>query len=215
VGEEGPDLDGGQIGSESGAHCEIATETPLAEDEVSPGGFAPAEILALLALPYAGDLQWEAGGSTPLTFAVTPAASYAWVVQEVVVEDGDGSGTAAEIAPWCPSYLAIDVTLDFATADGAFAESFALEVRAESAEAASVGADLASVSGTFDVWDHVPAGSDYDEASASLSVQFDAAGPRGGISGQGSGVLGDPNDPDSVAYAENFEIAHFGSATEE
>jgi hypothetical protein len=201
--------DGGQFGEEGGARCEEASRTQLAADETSPLGFAPQAILDLLVGPRDETLTWASGGSTPLALEVVPDGDYAYVEQEFV---SDGSG--AEPALGCPNLVVVEGELTFATEDGAFDEHLPVVVQAESAALASLYDPLEQLAGAFDPWDHVPAGSDYDEARAWLEVSFDAAGASGVIEGQGSGVVGDPNDPDSTAYAEGFEVASFGGSAE-
>lgn len=208
-----PPSDGGQIGEENGAHCEVVDRAPLQRDEVSPLGFSAGEILDLAVGVHEHELIWARGGSTALALTVDDEGVYEYLTQEVVVT-GDGGRTTANIEPWCPNLVSAKVTLGLETADGAFAESRELELQAYEAGRSQQYLDLDEVSGTFDPWDHVPAASDYDEVRAWLNVTFEASGARGTIDGQGSGVIGDPNQPDSVAYAEAFDIARFGAAEE-
>ena len=207
-----PPDDGGQIGEEVGAHCEVVQRTPLGRDEISPLGFAAGPLLDRDVGTHTLPLVWADGASTELTIEVIEGATIEYLVQEMVSSGGGGEEPAIE--PACPSMVSMAVTLTLQTADGALAESWETELLAEVAEISHLTRELDEVEGSFDPWQFVPEGSSYDEVRAWLDLAFDAAGPAGAIEGQGSGVIGDPNDPDSAAYAEGFGIATFGASEE-
>lgn len=202
---------GGQFGEEAGAHCVVLTETPLALDEISPLGFSAQELLALAAGASEHELDWvQLGQTTSLSLAVTSLDSASYVEQGVERDEGYGGPE-----PWCPNVVKVAVRLELSTEDGALAESAETALTSEGADRVSLTLPLDAVAGSFDPWDHVPAGTDFDEVRAWLELNFDASGLSGRIDGQGSGVVGDPNDPDSVAYAQGFDIATFGDTEEE
>lgn len=208
-----PPGNGGQIGEEVGAHCEVVERTPLARDEVSPLGFAAGPMLDRIVGEHAHTLRYANGTETALSLTITEGQTIEYLVQEVV-SSGEGEQTAMDIAPWCPNLLSMGVTLGFQTEDGAFTESWEVALLADTEDVAYLTRELEGVSGGFDPWAHVPAGSDYDELRAWLDLRFEEAGASGEITGQGSGVIGDPADPESVAYAESFDIAAFGAIEE-
>jgi hypothetical protein len=200
-----PPSDGGQFGEEGGARCGVVSRTPLAVDEVSPLGFSAQDVLPVVSGPRTETLSWSDGTTTELQLEVAPTGVYEYV-EQAVVDDGTGTGSEPALAPWCPNEISIAASTTFATADGAFAEALPDPVLAATADAATLTDSLEQVAGTYDVWDHVPAGNDYDDARSWLDVTFSATGVAGAISGQGSGTDGD------VAWAEAFEVASFGDA---
>lgn len=199
------DNDGGQYGEENLAGCVVQTSTPLALDEVSALGFAPQAIVDLVSGERADTLDWTDGPPAGLQYEVVPTG--AWAYEELAWE----SATGTEMAPalGCMNRLSGPATLHFASDDGAFAESLAVDVRAESATSAAVYSELEGLSGTFDPWAHVDPTEGYDEVIAWLDLAFDAnSGVSGAINGQGSAVDGE------VAWATNLQFATFGEAAE-
>ena len=206
--EERPD-DGGQFGEE-GAACVAVERTALALDEASALGFAPQSLLDAAAGEHSATLTWSDGGATPLAISVTPVAGGAIELVDYEFLDEDGEPSAMEMG--CADLVEIEVDVTFATEDGAFAEAWSGRLTSPLADAADLWHDLDAVAGSFDPWDHAPAGNTYDEVRAWVSITFAAGDASGAVSGQGSGTEGDPSDPDSVAYAENLEIGRFGPA---
>jgi hypothetical protein len=213
---ERPDPGGGQIGEEGTAHCEVVERTPLGRDEVSALGFSAAEVLAFAVGTFEDALVYEGGGSAALAVVITEGtegtegAGFELQHQELVV-----TGSGAAIEPACPDQVALDVAVTFTTDDGVFAEAWDGALLAMSADQAWLTRDLAGAAGSFDPRDYAPAGSDYDEVRAWLDLTVAPSGLSGSVVGQGSGVIGDPDDPDSTAYAESFDIAGFGTESGE
>lgn len=204
-----PPNDDGQFGEEAGARCDVVTRTPLALDEVSPLGFTAQSVLDLAEGTHPGTLTWlEAGGSSPLTLTVAQAGAIEYV-EQAVVTTGTGSGEEPALSLWCPNLVSVGVDIGFVTDDGVFAEQWLGALTSDVEGQTGFDRTLEDLAGTFDPWDHIPADTDFDEVTAWLEVSFDASGPSGLIHGQGSGTDGDPNDPDSSAYAQNFDIASF------
>jgi hypothetical protein len=154
-------------------------------------------------------VHWNATDTdTAFTSTLGAPTAIDWVVTEW---QDDGSGLMTEMD--CAPFLEIAAPLAFATDDGALDESFDAKLAATLATEAHVTLDLDAPAGTFDIWDHVPAGSTYDDATAWLVLSFTDAGVTGVIDGQGSGT--DGNDgPDGTAYAEAIDVATIGAATE-
>jgi hypothetical protein len=199
--------DGGQFGEEASAQCVVVQSTPLQPDEESPLGFAPQALLDQAEGSSEHELSWLVlGETTPVTVTVTSLGAAAYVEQAVEYEDGYGGPE-----PYCPHLVEVDIQLELTTGDGALAESFTTVLSAQTADDAGLYLALEDLQGSFDPWDHVREGSDFDEVRAWLSLQFGAEGLSGKVSGQGEGTEGDPNDPDAISYAEMFDIATFGA----
>jgi hypothetical protein len=201
-----PPGDGGQFGEESGSGCKATARAPLADDEVSPLGFAP-EVLVELAVPSSGILRWVDGAETALELAPErdgPAeyVEYAWV------DDGPSGGMEPMLDPWCPNRVELPYRVGFTTDDGAFAETFALRLGADTSEAVQGSIAPRAYDGAFDPWTFAPDGNDFDEVRASLELWWTAEGASGTVSGQGEGVDG------ALAYAQAFDIAVWGPRVE-
>lgn len=123
------------------AACD-ATRTDLALDETSALGFSAAEVLLWLEAAHTATLvlDGESVGSE-LTVTVTSAGTANFVDQEEAADDGSGAETPA-IAAVCDDYLELDVGIDFATADGAFAEHWDVVLPVEQVAAAQVSIPL-------------------------------------------------------------------------
>ncbi len=188
-------IGGGQFGEEAGAQCVIDTETELANDETSPLGFTPQDMLDVLPANEVGTLVWTVGDNTEYTLTVTPsgAARYTELILETT-----GSG-GIEPAMGCEPYVAVDATVTLSTADGLLDETWTGEVRQGSFGASFTG-DLDAVSGTLDLWSFVDDPTQYDDIRGWIDISFDSAGSHGQIHGQASGEDGD------VAFAENVDI---------
>jgi hypothetical protein len=198
-----PWWNGGQSGEEN-VVCEAVDTVVLADGEDSSLGFGGDDLLALAGGEHAGTLAWAKGGETPVLVTVTHQGG------EIRFEDrewtDDGSGMEPALGD-CPDVVAGDVTLAFATEDGAFDESFELAI--ESADGAEASfwkeLDLDALGGTYEVTEIDPA--EYDAVRAFLQGTFDAEGSHGVVDGQAERVEGDPSDPDSTASATAFDIA--------
>ncbi|MBX2802576.1 MAG: hypothetical protein KTR31_33155 [Myxococcales bacterium] len=200
---------GGQIGSETGAECKRVDGTSLALDEVSSLGFSPQEMLDLAAGTHVYTLRYgQLGTETELTVDVThDTGAVEWVDYEVVYPD-NGDTVLSEPALDCGDQVEIEIELGFSTADGAFAEVFDVRLQAAYAGEASVWQDLEQLSGSFDPWDHAPAGNDFDDMRAWLSATFEEGRSSGRIDGQGSGEDGE------VAFAQSVDVGSWRSDDE-
>jgi hypothetical protein len=189
--------DGGQQGEET-AKCTAMSSTALAHDEASALGFSPDDVLAFSSGAMSSTLTWAKGGTTDLSLNVTPGSTYAFVHYEY---QDSGSGLAvAEIG--CEDQVEIPATVTFATADGAFDESWSLTLAAQTADAvfASQTLDLAALGGTYAVTTEVDP-SAYDGLNAWADLTFAASGPTGDVSGQATKVESE------TASATAFDIA--------
>jgi hypothetical protein len=200
----GSDDHGGQQGEEA-ARCDAIATTVLAAGEDSVLGFGGDEMLAVADGTHTSTLTWAKGGTTGVTIEVSNAANARFEDMEWV----DEGGTGVEPALGCPDVVAMDATLAFRTDDGAFDESWDLTLTAPLADAVDffVDLDLGALNGTYTVTEVDP--SQYDAVGAFLQGEFTSSGVSGSVDGQAEGHEGDPDDPDSVVFAENFDIGSF------
>lgn len=196
-----PEGDSGQSGEES-LGCLAVAEQDYALADATPLGFTGQELTDLAVGDHAAVLTWAAGGTTDLTVAV---ASDATTVQWRDMEwQDDGSGMETmEYDTSCSDVLALPVTVGFTTADGAFAESWSLELLASVATEAQTYTelDLDALAGTYAVTEVDPA--DYDQVRAFLTLLVATDGVSGVLDGQGEKVDGE------TASASHFDIATF------
>ncbi|MGK4003250.1 hypothetical protein WMF31_11545 [Sorangium sp. So ce1036] len=208
VDDAGSGPQGGQIGGvyTEGGRCEDQKQ-PIGEADVSPLGFSASEVLASIAGERTAPLTWANGGSTTVTVLVGAPTAVRFV-ESTRVEDSDPSGVEPAFAVDCSDHLEIDVPLSFATADGAFAESLQVTLRATEAGTARFHHefDLAALEGSYEVTEVDP--SAYKEVSVYLRGTIGESAVTGEIDGtaeshpSGSG-------PDATVSATLFEVATF------
>lgn len=199
--------DGGK--ADEGPHCED-TRTPIAFDEVTSLGFSANDKLAGVPLEEATRLLYADGVATDLTVGFAPAEGAYFVDSEAVYPEG---GMTTDIGVICEDRIEVEGMLAFATADGAFSESFASTLSA-SADSVSVHQelDLDGLNGSFDIVPFVQS-EDYDALSAWIDVRFQDGASVGTISGQASGEDECTGD-ECTAWAESVEVAEWPIADE-
>ena len=186
--------------------CLPQSSVSIDRNEVSTLGFSGQQILDLVGGEHYGTLSYSDGTQTDLTITVNP------VGEEVNVVDYEMSGGGLggiEIMLDCSDQMEIDVMLQFVTEDGSYNEKWETTVNALVADLGGIylDIDLDELNGRYTFAGADPAG--YDEVRAFVDITFDQSGAHGTINGQTSGSEGDPDDPDSVAFAENHPIASF------
>jgi hypothetical protein len=188
-------------GAESwGVQCEDATTT-LAAGEASALGFSGEDVLAVVAGPTSLDAEWtDSGTTTAVTLALTLTGSPVFHDQTEIVDTG-GYGVGADPeGGWCPDYLEVPVTIQFSTADGAFAETLSGAIQATSTDSLSAGGELdyANLGGSYTLTEIDPA--EWDDVSLSLNNAWSDGQVRGAVSlsatrelggGVGEGLVGD------------------------
>ncbi len=207
------DPDPGQSGEELITCAPASTAEYALDDATNPLGFAGQAVVDLVVREHTTTFTWDKDGAiTDLVVDVASAATAVTYRDMEWQDDGSGAEIAMAAAD-CPDDLLLAVTVGFTTADGAFAESWDVDLSAPTAEAAAayVELDLDALAGTYTVTEVDPA--DFDAVRAFLDLAFDAVGPWGELSGQAEDN-GDAADPDSVASAQFFAIGEFGSAPE-
>jgi hypothetical protein len=205
--QNGPGVAGGQTGEES-TGCQAVQSSPLAWSERSPLGFSADELLNSLGAERDARLTWQDGTSTTLSLALARGASGRVEYQQRDdVSSGSGAEPAIEIATECLDVVAIPVALTFSTADGAFAEEWALTLLAESSMRATgfSNVDLGELDGTFTVTQVDAA--EFDEVLAHLSLTLAPGGWSGTLAGQA--VKSSGSSPNDAVSAQAFDIARF------
>lgn len=204
--------DGGQSGEE-GVACTAIDSTEYALGDDTPLGFTGQSVVDLAAGDHLGVLTWASGTPTDLTVGVaTTSTSVTWNDNEWTGGDQNGSDNGMEMKALgdCLDDLVLGVDLSFTTADGAFAESWPLELHAATADEVTAYNELNfdALTGTYTVTEVDPTA--YDAVTGYLDLSLTAAGPAGTIQGQAE-TTGDASDPDSTSSATNFEIATFAA----
>jgi hypothetical protein len=134
-------IGGAPVGHEDGAEyreCGASTLTLIDDHQAALAGFdkVVSEYLALTEGTYLGDFDWlsdtlmtaHAGSSSPLTMTVTYTGGEIRLTEvELVGQSGSGGFGFPNYV--CANILQIDVTLDFATEDGLFAETITAAIR--------------------------------------------------------------------------------------
>ncbi len=196
--------------ADEGPHCED-TRTPIAFDEATPLGFTADEVLALVPMDESSVLLYSDGTSTDLQLGFAPAEGAYFVDSEAVYPEG---GEQMDIAVICEDRVEIEGMFAFATADGAFAESFA-SVLSATAERVSIRQeiDLDNLNGTFDLVPFVDA-EDYDTLKAWIDVSYSEGASSGAVSGQASGQEECADGEECTAWAENVDVATWPTSEE-
>lgn len=197
-----PDPDPGQSGEEM-MSCTAASTQDYALADTTPLGFTGQQLADLVVGSHAATLTWAKGGDTALTVDVTSAATVVTWRDMEWQDDGSGAEIATMESMDCADDLVLAATVGFTTADGAFAESWDLDLAAQTADTAAAYSelDLDNLTGTYTVTEVDPA--DYDAVRAFLDLSFDAAGVSGAIQGQAEKADAE------TASATNVDIATF------
>lgn len=194
---------GGQTGEDTGCLPIEGGVDTLAWSERSPLGFSADEVLGSLGSSREGRLTWSDGASTTLHLELERRAGDVEFQTREWRDDGSGRELASGA---CGDALVVPVTLSFSTGDGAFAESWPLELSIEMAAQARgfYFFDLGSVEGSY-----VPETdtSSLDDVRAFIDVTFTGDGWSGQLRGQGTRSEGP--GPDGTSSAQDFPIGTF------
>ncbi|MDP2314122.1 MAG: hypothetical protein Q8P41_14565 [Pseudomonadota bacterium] len=178
----------------------IADETPL--------GTSAEAVLAEIGGPVTTPLTWSRlATTTNLTLEARWDGGEVRFVDQEPVEAGTEEG--------CGQWLEVDVTLDVATDDGSFAESWPLTLQVVQAGSASWQQDLDAVSlvGTFDPVDHGDPTADYDSLGSEIGGTLDADGGAGEVTLQGEGT-GDCDGGECQGWSSRESVGTWGVAEE-
>lgn len=188
----------------SGPTC-VDTPTDVAMDEVTPLGFAAADVLPLAEGTHGAEFTYADDGATVTTIVVTPGGTARYVDS---VADYPDTGAVPAIDVLCESRVEIDATETFVTGDGAFDEAWDYVLSATEAGLVSFGGAIpdATFHGSYVLADHTTA-TDYDKLTASVNANFAVDTLSGSLSGQASGEDKDCVDGEAcTAWAEMIEI---------
>lgn len=195
-----------------GPHCED-TPTAVALDEVTDLGFTAQALLDLATGAHDETFRWARDGSTtPLALAVTYGAGEArFVDSEPVYPEG---GEQPAIGVICDDRVEVDVTVSFATDDGAFTEVLDLALTAVAGDRVEMveSLDPDGLVGTYDMSVDITEPT-YDARSLWLRGAFTAEGASGEVSGQVSGEDECSGDTCS-AWASEVAVGTWGPVPE-
>lgn len=137
------DKDGDDTGGNEAwmPYCE-ATETPLAFDEASPLGFSGADLAAAVGSASSSPLTWTEPASTSTLDLTLAWSSEVTFVDLEEASPPDDATAIADIGVICDDYIVVGATLGLSSADGLLAESFAVDLSATAANAASFAREL-------------------------------------------------------------------------
>jgi hypothetical protein len=200
--------DGGGLGgrtAEDGAGCNAVSSVNLAWSERSTLGFSADELLNALGAEHQARLTYADGTSTTLTLGLQRGTSGQVQFQQRQYTS-DQSGRELAVDSDCDDVLSIPVTLSFTTNDGAFAESWALSLLADSATTATgyVPLELDALAGSYTVTEVDPA--EFDDVVAFITLGFAAAAWSGSVSGQ---AIQSDAAPSGTSSARSFSIGSF------
>lgn len=180
--------------------------TDLERDAATDLGFSAADVLAWLEAEHTSSLSLD-GESTGTDLTITVAsAGTARFVDQREADLGDTGEADPAIASVCTDYLELDLQIGFATADGAFAESWEVALPVEQVAGGQVSLSLANdaFAGTYTVPEAMVAACDSSHVQVDLFFSQD-----GGTSGD-VWLACEKTDGDTVS--EGIEpLAHWGS----
>jgi len=213
-GDDDDSIGGGQTGEENFGCLPVGNE-PLALDAASPLGFSAAQLLAALGAEHNATLTYADGSTTPLQVAIEYEGGGVEFVDRAFRSDGSGeeqASTGIEIALDCSDVVEVEVTLTFATDDGAFDEAWPVTLSADTASTARAYSQIAldELTGSFELSrvDSEADASRFDAVSAELALDLVGTLWSGDLSGLGEDH-GDTSNPDSVVSATSLPIATF------
>lgn len=191
-----------------GPSC-VDTPTDVAMDEVTPLGFAAADVVPFAEGTHGVDFTYADDGSTITTIVVTPGGSARYVDS---VADYPDTGAVPAIDILCESRVEIDATETFVTSDGAFDEAWDYVLSATGATAVHFGGTIpdGAFQGSYKLADHTTA-TDYDKLSAWVDASFADGDDHGTLGGQASGEDDCEDGEACTAWAEMIEIGTWAS----
>jgi hypothetical protein len=192
---------GGGGGAAAEASC-VAVETrSLAWSELSPLGFSADGLLRAIGSEHETRLTRADGTSTGLTLGLVRVSAGSVAFQ--TRERASTAGGPADAGTPCSDAMSVPVTLSFTTNDGAFDETWTVELLAEDMARATGHAeiDLLTLDGTYGVTDVDPAS--FDEVVGILDLELAASAWTGELSGQAR------NGDTGAASARDFDIGRF------
>jgi hypothetical protein len=202
-----PPQSGGQTGGEL-IGCQPVKTLSLQLDEASPLGFTGDQALAGIEGEWTRTLTWAEGGTTDVVVIVAYAGdgTVEWQDREWV-EEGQQVQPAAELGD-CVDVLELPISIDFTTADGAFAETWTGVALAETTTFATHfhELDLATLEGSYQLTSVDPG--DFDSVRAWVDMTFEDSWVLGDIEAQRT-TTDDSAGGDGTASAETIPIATF------
>jgi len=203
----------GDTGNEDALYSPcIVTTTVITFEEASALGFSASDAMAAVATPVDADIAWTASGDVTVAhMSVTHDTGEVRYLESVPNPDAGGD-SGMELAAFieCVSSIEVDVSVTFATDDGALNESLSGTLSTYDGLDVSVSAsqDMGAITGTF-TYD-IP--SDADSAALEYAMAFGASGTSGTIMAFCEGS--DDSGEDGVAWASQDPVASWPVVTE-
>jgi hypothetical protein len=203
IGDEEP---GGQTGEETVGCLPVEGDTrALAWSQRSSLGFSADEVLGTLGASRDTRLDWSDGSTTTLGLELTRRMGSVEFQNREWQDDGSGRELAAGTS--CSDVLVVPVSLSFSTGDGAFAETWDLELEVATPTRATAYYAIAldTLQGDYTVTEVNP--SSFDSLRAFVAITLTADAWSGRLDGQGASD--GSSGPDGNASAQQFGIATF------
>ncbi|MES2641631.1 MAG: hypothetical protein V4850_19220 [Myxococcota bacterium] len=197
--------------SHGGLDVPACISTPSAVDsaDATALGYSADDLIAQLGTATTQTLTWVGDESeTTLTVELTGGAGDVRFIDNEVESGGDPAS--------CEDSLEVDTNVAISTADGVFAETWAVTLHAYTVDSASFTQDLdaAALIGTFDKWDYADATADYESLGAEMSVSLVPDGGSGEVTLKGSGWEdADCRSDGCVAWDSRETAATWGGGT--
>lgn len=202
-----PEPEPSDLAGENGSSC-VGTPTVLAVDEVSPLGFAAADVLSFAAGEHASPLFWREQGSesmvevgpesgeSTLSVTITHAGGE---IRYVDYEPAEGEGFEEDFSD-CADQLEIEVMAQIGSGSGALAESIPVTLTATHDLLAHFSAAIEpeDIMGSMTVTSLDP---QFDVGAIDLDVGISSYGLSGSITGMVSAEMGDVGVAGFVDYA--------------
>jgi hypothetical protein len=182
----------------------VDTTTIVGESEITPLGFSAAGLVERVGVATRQTLSWiRPVGETTLTTEVLGRPGQVRFIDSEVEEGSTGDSDD------CGDRLETEVELAFSTEDGAFADTWAVTLLAETVDAASFTLDLDAVSlaGTFDAWAVSDPATDYESLGAGVVATLAPGGGRGEVTLEGAGWEDPECQEDGCVAWESQEMA--------
>jgi hypothetical protein len=204
-----PPQSGGQTGGE-GIKCAPVKTLSLPLDESSPLGFSGDQALLAIEGDWTRTLTWAEGGTTDVVVAVTYAGdgTVEWQDREWINEATGQEAQQTAALGDCLDVLELPITIDFTTADGAFAETWTDVALAETTTYATYThqLDLSALEGTYQLSAVPP--DELDSVTSQVDITFEDSWVLGTIHAQRTNT-DDAGGGDTAVDSQRIDIATF------
>ncbi len=204
-----PGSDGGQFTEEDTSECEVISAESLQMDEVGPHGWTGDAMVAAFGTSHDVTLTWaDDGATTPMSVILSDVRDPRRLERQTIGSQTDlGWVSSSSTYRPCGPVLALDAVLQVRTDDGAFDESFEIELLGTGSSRLSVDVFLEPLAGTFDAGARVPGTWD-TISSAYMYLSADQGIVHGDVRVSVRNEL-PYSEEDQEAQVETFVVASF------